>query len=243
MKMAMLGEATVMEIMERKYNCLCLLLVDCVCTHTRTHTHTVSSIFLTSNSLLVYFFLRRISYDITDVEDAAQVCTAIQSKQGSYSTVGVSSSTMIYDYSSSSNSNTYTWDGSSNGSSNSATATPTSGNSTDGFDWEGTKQQVGDTYNSVSDKVGETYGTVSEKVGSGITRASEKTGLAVEEVIGIVLGAIAGLCLFFMCGCYCCCKREEDPKQVHLIANSPRERKEWMAKDNWNTTRDRSTWA
>jgi hypothetical protein len=198
--------------------------------------------------LFIYFFFYRISYDINDVEDVGQVCTAIQSKQGSYSTVGVSSSNLIYDYSSSSSSNTYTWglaNGSSNANTNSQTAAPTSGNTSNstGFDWEGTKQQVGDTYNSVSDKVGETYGTVSEKVGSGITRASEETGLAVEEVVGIVLGALAGLCLFMMCGCYCCCKREEDPKQVQLIASSPRERKQWTAKDNWNTTRDRSTWA
>jgi hypothetical protein len=236
MNMAMLGVPTVMEIMERKCNCLCLL----------TPTHTASSVFLTSNSLLVYFFVHRISYDINDVEDAGQVCTAIQSKQGSYSTVGVSSSTMIYDYSSSS-SNTYTWglgSGSSNASTNSKTKAPST-NSTSGtnFDWEGTKQQAGDTYNSVSGKVGDTYNTVSEKVGSGITRASEQTGLEVEEVVGIVLGALAGLCLFLMCGCYCCCKREEDPKSVQLIGSSPRERKEWAAKDNWNTTRDRSTWA
>jgi uncharacterized lipoprotein len=187
--------------------------------------------FLTSISLLVYFFFYRISYDINDVEDAEQVCTAIQSKQGSYSTVGVYSSTNIYDYSSSS-SNTYTWGLSDDSSStNSATATPTAWNSTGvtNINW-----------NSVSDKVGDAYGTVSDKVGSGITRASEETGLEVEEVIGIVLGALAGLCLFMMCGCYCCCKREEDPKQVLLIAGP---RKQWKAKDHWNTTRDRATWA
>lgn len=230
------GEATPMATTERKYfdisRCPEQAATAC-CMNQMSHNNFLS------------IDVHSISYDINDAEDVEQVCTAMQSKGGSYSTKGPSAK--IYSYNGKTSQNTYTWGLADSSSNNSQTSAPTTtsdssnGGGGDGFDWEGTKQQVGDTYSNVSGKVSETYGNVSEKVGNGISRASEKSGLAIEEVVGIVLGALAGLCLFLTCACYCCCKRtDEDPKQVHLIG---RERKEWQAKDKWNTTQNRDTWA
>lgn len=187
-----------------------------------------------------------ISYDINDIDDMEQVCTAFKMKSGSYSRVGVSASTSLYDYSGK-YTNTYTWNlqggsaSSNNGDSSSSSSSSSNGSSSynetsngDGFDWQGTKQQIGDKYNEMS-----------TKVGNGINSASEKTGLEVEEIIGIIVGALAALCLFTWCGCYCCCKKNADEKQVLLIGEHGEQRghKEWKAKDKWNTTKNRATWA
>jgi len=160
------------------------------------------------------------SYDITDTEDAEQVCTAFKKKSGYYNRIGISDSTYLYDYSGK-YTNTYTW--------NLLGGSASSNNGSSGYDWQGTKQQIGDKYNDMS-----------TKVGNGINSAAEKTGLEVEEVIGIIVGALAALCIFTLCGCYCCCKKNTDEKQLRLIGS---EQKEWKAKDKWSTSKSRATWA
>mmetsp|Transcript_27937 Transcript_27937/g.67974 ORF Transcript_27937/g.67974 Transcript_27937/m.67974 type:complete len:618 (+) Transcript_27937:26-1879(+) len=179
-----------------------------------------------------------ITYDITDTEDDDQICMAMKKKSGYYNRVGSGSNTKLYNYNGR-KSNTYSWDlysGSStngynpSGSSSSGSSSGSNG-SNNGFDWQDTKQQIGDKYNTMSDKIG-----------NGIDRASEQTGLEVEEVIGVIVGALAALCLFIACGCYCCCKKDTDEKQVNLLGEG-RERREWSAKDKWATSRNKATWA
>lgn len=194
-----------------------------------------------------------ISYDINDIDDMEQVCTAFKKKSGSYNRVGVSASTNLYDYTRR-YTNTYTWDllggstssnnggsngsssngSSSNGSSSNGSSSNNENSDSSGFDWQGTKQQIGDKYNEMS-----------TKVGNGINSASEQTGLEVEEVIGIIVGALAALCIFTFCACQCCCKKSSDEKQVHLMGEPevPREKTQWKAKDKWNATKNRATWA
>ncbi|KAL3930663.1 MAG: hypothetical protein SGBAC_011666 [Bacillariaceae sp.] len=174
-----------------------------------------------------------ITYDITDTEDVDQVCMAMKKKSGYYNRIGSGSSTKLYNYNGR-KTNTFTWDlysgSSTNGYFPNGSSSGSSG-SDSGFDWQGTKQQIGDKYNNMS-----------EKVGDGINRASEKTGLEVEEVIGIVVGALAAMCLFIVCGCYCCCKKDTDEKQLNLLGKGT-ERREWKAKEKWETSRNKATWA